>query len=187
MDLGAYAQIEDLEKIMKENDIVVPRLRGLRLMKDEKPITKEDIEKHAKRIGLYYCEKAVAGEFKYNPPWTTWDRNTDRLLHKYIIYRKDEEGYECPADIRWDVVHGHKRKLFKYRMKQARKSYFAMYNVFNKYCGREDILYIHARIGGRNWLYYGKEVKDEPWFIEKVDDGFDDNYCDIYAKINKGD
>jgi len=31
MDLGAYVQIEDLDKIAKENGIVVPRLRGYRL------------------------------------------------------------------------------------------------------------------------------------------------------------
>jgi len=185
MDLGAYAQIEDLEKIMKENGIYVPRLRGLRLMKDEKPISKEDIEHQAKETGLYYCECAIAGEFKYDPPWTMWDRNTDRLKRKYIVYKKDEEGYESPVDIRWDLIHGYKRKLFKYRLKQARKQNFAMWNVFNKYCGRDDVLYVHARIGGGNWSYYGKEVKDKPWFIEKVDDAFDSTYCDIYAKINK--
>ena len=32
MDLGAYAQITNLEQIMKNNGIEVPRLRALRLM-----------------------------------------------------------------------------------------------------------------------------------------------------------
>lgn len=33
MDLGAYAQIEELEELAKLNGIQVPRLRGYRLMK----------------------------------------------------------------------------------------------------------------------------------------------------------
>ena len=58
------------------------------------------------------------------------------------------------------------------------------FNTFNKYCGREDVLYIHARIGGSNWKFYGgNELEKKPWFIEKVDDYFDDTYCDIYARI----
>ena len=36
MDLGAYAQIDDLSEIARRNGIEVPRLRGYRLMKDER-------------------------------------------------------------------------------------------------------------------------------------------------------
>lgn len=36
MDLGAYAQIDNLSAIMDRNGIDVPRLRGLRLMSQEK-------------------------------------------------------------------------------------------------------------------------------------------------------
>ena len=43
MDLGAYAQIKDIEKIAKENGIVVPRLRGYRLMKNEEQINYLDL------------------------------------------------------------------------------------------------------------------------------------------------
>ena len=57
------------------------------------------------------------------------------------------------------------------------------YAVWNKYVGRNDILYIHARIGGGNWGSYYTEVVDKPWFLEKIDDAFDSTYCDIYAKI----
>ena len=42
MDLGAYAQIEDLNELMIINGISVPRLRGLRLMRDQERLTKED-------------------------------------------------------------------------------------------------------------------------------------------------
>ena len=63
MDLGAYANIELLEGIMKENDINIPRLRGLRLMKNEKPISKEDIEHEAVFIGLNECEMLCDSRF----------------------------------------------------------------------------------------------------------------------------
>ena len=57
------------------------------------------------------------------------------------------------------------------------------FEVWNRYVGREDVLYIHARIGGGNWPYYFREVVDKWWFIEKVDDSFDSTYCDIYARL----
>ena len=46
-------------------------------------------------------------------------------------------------------------------------------------------MYIHSRIGGKNWSHYYKEVVDKEWFLEKVDDCFDSTYCDIYAKIKE--
>ena len=60
------------------------------------------------------------------------------------------------------------------------------YDVFNKYAGKENILYIHARIGGGNWdCFGGNELTKQPWFLEKVDDCFDCTYCDIYAQLTK--
>ena len=56
--------------------------------------------------------------------------------------------------------------------------------MWNKYVGRENVLYIHSRIGGTNWDYYnGNELTKQPWFLEKVDNYFDSTYCDIYALI----
>lgn len=157
MDLGAYAQIEDLEKIMEENGISVPRLRGIRLMKDEKALTDEEIEKYARRIGLNGCAFAVLSNFQYDPYCFEMSGSTDRLKRKYIVYKRCEKGYKEPVNIRWDRIHGYKRKLFKYVIKQARKKSFEMWNTFNKYCGRDDVLYIHARIGGENWHLIGKK------------------------------
>lgn len=45
MDLGAYAQIEQLEQLLTANHIEIPRLRGLRLMSEEEPFSEEDIYK----------------------------------------------------------------------------------------------------------------------------------------------
>ena len=58
------------------------------------------------------------------------------------------------------------------------------YTVFNRYAGKQGVLYIHARIGGYNWCPYGgKDLAKQDWFIEKVDDAIDSTYCDIYARV----
>ena len=180
MDLGAYANIENLESIMKENEIFIPRLRGIRLMKDEKPISQEEIERRSLHNGLYDCEQACCSNFSYHPYWYEISERTSRIEKKYLIQKEHET-----IGIRWDRVHGKKRKLFKYFLKTARRKEYAMWKAFNKYCGREDVLYIHARIGGGNWAYNGgSDIAKQPWFLEKVDDAFDSTYCDIYAKIS---
>ena len=115
MDLYAYSQIERLDGLAKKNGIVVPRLRGYRLMFEEEAMTEEALES--------------------------------------LI----EEHGENSRDT---------------------------FETFDKYSGRSDVLYIHARIGGGNWHSYRDQVKGQPWFLEKVDDPYDTTYCDIYAKID---
>ena len=83
----------------------------------------------------------------------------------------------------WDRIHGWKRKVLKTFIHNEQKRVEAQRLLWNKYAGRDDILYIHARIGGGNWSYYHDQVDTKPWFLEKVDDSFDSTYCDIYAKI----
>ena len=180
MDLGAYAQINTLDKVMQENNIVVPRLRGLRLMSEEKPISPADIKESIKKIALFECESACELNFRHDAHVFCLSAATDRLKRKYLIYEKDSYS---PKDVNWSAIHGKKRKLFKYIFKRAEKKNKENLETFNKYCGRDDVLYIHARIGGGNWPYYHAEVDTQPWFIEKVDDPFDSTYCDIYAKI----
>ena len=58
--------------------------------------------------------------------------------------------------------------------------------TFSKYAGRKDVLYVHARIGGNNWTYFGgSEIARHPAFIVKVDDWFDSTYCDIYVRVEE--
>lgn len=181
MDLGAYAQIEDFNKVMNDNGISVPRLRGLRLMSKESPFAENDIAEWAKHIGLENCEFACRAYFEWGDYGHLYSSGTNKMVKKYLI--TDNDG--CLSDVNWKNIHGKKRKRFKYELKQAYKRVTKNTSVFNKYIGRNDVLYIHARIGGCNWLYYGgSEIAKEPWFLEKVDDPFDSTYCDIYAKID---
>ena len=190
MDLGAYAQIDDLETIMKDNNIDIPRLRGLRLMKDETPITKAEREEIIKDDILWEVQSLIRG----CPKWS-WDSccreyssKTDALCDYYLWYDVDEYGRHNYVDICWDRIHGKKRKACKYVIKKVKKRVKDQFDMWDKYAGRDDVLYIHARIGSGNWGYYdcNEVVKGQPWYLDHCEDHFDCTYVDIYAKINGG-
>lgn len=186
MDLGAFCQIENLEQVMKDNNIYVPRLRGLRLMSEEKPLLRKEIEELIKTESLYRCKCLCESNFIIDAGWIECSERTRRIEEKYLEFEYTAGVRNMvPIGVKWDKLHGKKRKAFKYVIKQARKDIYNQYEMWNKYCGREDVLYIHARIGGGNWAYYKDEVENQPWFVEKIDDSFDSTYCDIYAKIGE--
>lgn len=84
-----------------------------------------------------------------------------------------------------DMITEHAKVVCHDALEQSKRAIQNQYAVWNKYAGKENVLYIHARIGGNNWgSYGGSTIERQPWFLEKVDDSFDDTYCDIYAKIN---
>lgn len=190
MDLGAYANIDTLEKVAEANHISVPRLRGYRLMKFEDRV---DLAECLKGIETSCCEDLIecswdqGGWYSFGP---TTDRNKKRYMtwHNEVNTRCDGSTYSRIVfdDIKWEKIHGKHRKVLKLAIKQKKKSTLAQYDTWNKYCGRDDVLYIHARIGGNNWTYYegNKLVATQPWFLDRVDDCFDCTYCDIYAKIS---
>lgn len=182
MDLGAYANIEDLNKILEENNIDIPRLRGLRLMSKEEPLSDASIENHWEWIGVDRCCDYCCNGFHMNAHCVTLSYYTDMIIDWYMIRDKNNH----PIGIRWDRVHGKKRKLFKYAFRKAKERVLKQDKMFNKYCGRDDVLYIHARLGGVNWNYYNCDeiIASQPWCIDYVEDAFDCTYCDIYAKIN---
>lgn len=181
MDLGAYANIGSLSEIAENNGIRVPRLRGYRLMRDEQEI---DI-----RVVVEDAEKRCLKGFReYNPnlfPGSNW-RAGERWTRMHMVKNRHENSIDEYERPKWEKIHGKKRKALKRLIKEERNKASNQYKAWNKYCGRDDVLYIHARIGGPNWEYYGGEnLTKQPWFLERVDDCFDYTYCDIYAKINK--
>ena len=177
MDLGAYSNIEILEEVAKKNNIQVPRLRGYRLMKDEEVV---DINELYEGIDIKIIQRLVHAYpfWSYKSSCSRYDRYTNWLEEQYI--RKDKDGTEY---VRWELIHGWKRRKLKTAIHNEKNKFKKQYELWNKYAGKDNVLYIHARIGGRNWPIYYKEVVNQPWFLEKVDDGFDSTYCDIYAKI----
>ena len=159
MDLGAFVNIKNLQRLAEANGIDIPRLRGYRLMQDETEVDEEDISDIIHNLEIWEC-KNLFGD-------------------KYI-----QDINENDKRIRWELLHGKRRKVLKFAVKKRRKRAIEQYRIFNKYVGQSGVLYIHARIGGSNWNSYGgSDLEKNSWFIEKVDDCFDGTYCDIYAKI----
>ena len=177
MDLEGYSNIERLSNIAKANGIVVPRLRGLRLMSEEKQCLIEDVIND--NLDRFFYQDFVSSypAFSINPRYYEISKRTKRLRKKYLT--KNE------TDLRWDKIHGKKRKNAKYIIKITKRKIEKQYKLFNKFAGQKNVLYIHARIGGRNWnTYGGPEIEKKEWFLGKADDYFDSTYCDIYAKID---
>ena len=179
MDLGAYANIgeDTIEQIVKANGIEVPRLRGYRLMKNEEPVDLKEMwtEKDDIECAIDLC---VSRPFWNIHPYAKEYSGYTNYIRSLFLYPNDK-------GIRWNRIHGWKRRVLKTYIHNEKKRKLEQYKIWNKYVGRDDILYIHARIGGGNWKSYFHEVVNQSWFIEKVDDSFDSTYCDIYAKIER--
>ncbi len=178
MDLYAYMQIDDLNHLMVANSIAVPRLRGLRLMRDEIPVASEELEKSITWLTLNRMEDEVVSDppFTMNPYCFTFNPDSDRRRKKYLIMDKDMN----PVGVRWDRLHGKKRKAMKYAARKARRNKTSQIAMWNRYAGMPGVLYIHSRIGA-GWHRY----RNEPWFLDAICDSFDSTYCDIYAKIDE--
>lgn len=185
MDLYAYAQINNLQELAELNGIIVPRLRGYRLMRDEEPVSEDFIQD-------ILCEQAIdEATYLCVSDWEhSWcheySKRTDAIRKRYLTYVLEETmiaGRKVLrpkyTGIRWERIHGKKRKLLKWRLRQAEKRVRDQFGMWNRYAGKEDVLYIHSRTGGdHSWDHC-----ECPWFLGKVDDYFDCSYCDIYAKL----
>ena len=185
MDLGAYANIEELDAIAKANGIDVPRLRGYRLMKEEKPVSKTEMKEMLERLSVYIAKNLCEATpfWSANPDWYSIKTRTDYIKKYFLV--KGEDGFF--KGIRWDRVHGWKRRVLKFEIKKQKKDIQKQYELWNKYAGQDGVLYIHSRMGGNNWKYFdGKEeLMNQPWFLDRVDDCFDSTYCDFYARIKE--
>lgn len=180
MDLGAYVQIDEFTAMADLNNIHVPRLRGYRLMSKEAPLDSDEWWESYRSSTLKNMVSSDPMFAIYAWSWT-YSGATNRKYKKYLVFDGDEA-----VDMQWSKIHGKKRKNAKYIIKTMQKHIREQVDMFNKYVGRDDVLYIHARIGGNNWVdFRGYELEKEPWFLGRVDDAFDSTYCDIYAKITR--
>lgn len=192
MDLGAFQNIEVLDGLAKDNGIDIPRCRGYRLMKDEVVITQAEIDK-LKRINAIYITELLIDSDQF---WCGSDEYADICIrvgayHRrskgyFLVPNKDEKGMGEYSSIRWDRIHGWKRRILKFKIKQDNRKIQKQFDTWNKYAGRKDVLYIHSRIGGYDQETYLEkgELINQPWFLDRVDDSIDSTYCDFYAKIN---
>jgi hypothetical protein len=176
MDLGAYANIETLEPIAEANGIKVNRIRGYRLMEYENPMDEENMKELIKDRIKLYCLDYFSRMF---------DDNGKLMRLWYHGYMAEDIPYLYNNGLpNWKKIHGRARKELKFEIKKAKKAVLKQYELWNKYAGRNDVLYIHARLGSTSWSYvkhtsYNREL----WYLGSIDD-WDTSYCDIYAKID---
>lgn len=181
MDLGAYAQIEKIEPIVKANNIKIDRVRGYRLMVEEKPLTKEEINKNVNIIAYERINGLLALVNDEMGRALCYGDGYERKRRKYTYGSEDEI-----TGIKWSNVHGKLRRQFKYIFKEAKRDVLEQYNLWNKYAGQKNVLYIHAKLGASNWSdVYHKMYATEDWYLGSCNDAYDFAYCDIYAKISE--
>ena len=179
MDLEAYLQIDDLEQIAINNGIDIPRVRGCILMKDKSPVSKEEINE------IKNIQSVMVADMLLQPN-TISVLYEYRIKNRYLIKGKPNDDYEY-VGIRWDRIHGKKRKMLKHWIKRECKQIDLDYDAWNRYAGKDNVLCIRSRMGGLNWIYYPynkkKELMNQPWFLERVDSCWDNSYCNFYANI----
>ena len=175
MDLGAYVQIEDLRNLANENGIVVHRLRGYRLMENEKPITDEEMAKQIRDAELSAVEHAYAARpaGSVSPAWFQYDYEVSMKLNRAIENRSSAE-----PRILWNRIRGRVRKTAKYFTKKYKKAAEEQWALWNEFAGKPGVLYIHSRDAA-----HLSDYKAQPWCLGACLDWFDNTYCDIYAKI----
>ena len=124
MDLYAYSQIDKLEKIAKENNIEVPRLRGYRLMSEEEKVSDETIAKEKKLCEVYVLKDLCSAypNWSLNPIYHYLNNHTHYLYDKYCIKEYTEEGRHNYVGIKWNRIHGKKRKILKYAIKKQKQA-----------------------------------------------------------------
>lgn len=175
MDLGAYAQINTLDKVFNAVDVTIYRLRGLRLMKFEKLITQEKIDERINHEKVQTVETWLK-QHSFDC-WTSW---RDDNKHPAFIYDKNNRV----VDYDFSKIHGKDRKRIKFEFKKLNKKYKAQFDLFNKYVGK-NVLYVHARQGGNNRFYCGMPlVEKHPRWLSDIDDAYDCTYCDIYFDLD---
>lgn len=148
MDLYATGQMKDnnLDKVLEEQGIKIPSIRGVRIMADEDYISDKDIEKSCRYV---YCETK-----KLFTPDKYWHPATDKRQARALARRSSRTAY---------------KQLI----------------TFNKYVKQEDVWMVHARVSDASWIATGgRDIEKQPWFIERVKDGMDATYCDIYVRVN---
>lgn len=102
MDLGAYAQIPNIDKIAIQNGIGVPRLRGYRLMTSEEPITHDDM--------VDFISGLIAYDLVHSYPF--WNPNASRYEYgssrreaekRYLRVVEDPDGHKYRVP-RWGTL-----------------------------------------------------------------------------------
>lgn len=193
MDLYAYGMIRGLGGLAEANGIRVPRLRGYRLMENEKAVSEEVLSRELESmVGTYWWMYDNS-----NPEWYDRSEKDYRAGYRPPSIPKGTRDYiwtsDDPGDtrVKRTIVTSHFQRIGMLRARFKRQ-----YMLWNRYAGQKGVLYIHSRMGGGGVLFEdfedgeehvwpkGWDVRDQPWFLDVCADAFDTTYCDIYARVD---
>ena len=158
MDLVAFANIDNLNHLLVKNKIEIPRLRGIRYMKEEIPIMEEDYKEGEEFIKRRIYEDAIhacpiwnlnSGCSEYSN-WKTY-------LEKYFGVFRDKQL----VDLQWKKINRKKRKAIKMAIKKQLSAYKKQIETFNKYVGRDDVVYIHHLATDINYKGLGSHMLNQ--------------------------
>lgn len=154
----------------------IPRARAIEIMSDKKPLLSDTVSELKKQAELDVYRSSCTSDPLFTPYSNVheYSSKTDAVRKKFL----DKNG-----ELKWNLVHGKRRKRIKFSIKKANKKIDKFRELWNKYSGKKDVACVRARIGGDDW--YEQDIENEPWFLEKVDDWFDDTYCYIFCKIDE--
>ena len=184
MDIYGYSQIEDLKELLDINNIEIARLRGIRLMREQSAVPLNDINEAVEKMKLYN-----AVQWLRQRAWDYWCSWRSERKHPAFIYKKvyDVHDMKCVkkiVSIDYRKMNRKDRNAIKLKSKADEKRIRTNFEMFNSYVGK-DVLYVHARQGGGNRLYYPIDTK-HPMYLSDCDDFYDSTYCDIYYDLTKG-
>lgn len=181
MDLNAYSKIDGLLSILKDINVNIPRLRGLDLCKDMERYTEEEIKLNTALISSETFKDVITSRW-CRSRWYCYGSKMKRNIEKYGTKTMIDEYHIVIPN--FNKIHGRHRKVLKFEIKKAVKRFQVHRKTWDKYCGRDDVIRVHARLGGSNWYSYDCQILEKhPAFLEKVDDFWDNTYCNIYFKI----
>ena len=87
MDLFAYSQINDFDHLLKDNNIEIPRLRGVRLMSQEKP----EHDYIPDNLEFNVLEDWVASDFGRDKVFQVYSSWTSELTKRLSFISKIDE------------------------------------------------------------------------------------------------
>ena len=164
--------------MVKSNGIEIPRVRGYRLMKDEDPISEEEIIEQVNSIYVSEVENVIGEVREFG--MVMYRGLDDEEKEQYFVL--DSDGW--PVKVKLESFHGKQKRRVKTLYYLVNKVVRRQWEMWNRYAGQKDVLYIHAKQGRINWSNTTwKDFQKKDWFIAAIDDSFDSCYCDIYARL----
>lgn len=122
--------------------------------------------------------------------YPSWSSNPFAMTPISANHRKCIQQYikntENGSKVDWSKIHGKHRKLAKFQCKKASRRIRYNMKFFNEFAGREDVIYIFARMD-KKWMDTHRDELSEDTNILAITEQKDSKglRCGIYLKISK--